>query len=273
MKKTSSKKKVISDNSSLAKQYDKIFQKGEEKHFTKFVTTGKPSSESSEVLKQVQWKNKKIVDIGCGTGNFAFLASKKGANVLGIDYSKTAIEKAKKKYVRKNLEFKKMNVFELKGNFDVIVSIGTLEHTDDPLKTLKFLKRHLSKNGKLIITTPNWTNPRGYMLMTLLHLFDAKITLLDLHYLSPVNFVEWSKKLNMNLKWKTFDYSWAHGQTLINDFKKRIPKIMSELGFNKTNNEVSALINWIKKHVLTFDNSLYHSGAIGLYILTLKTDN
>ena len=130
-----------------------------------------------------------------------------------------------------------------------------------------------NKNGKLIITTPNWTNPRGYMLMTLLHLFDAKITLLDLHYLSPVNFVEWSKKLNMNLKWKTFDYSWAHGQTLINDFKKRIPKIMSELGFNKTNNEVSALINWIKKHVLTFDNSLYHSGAIGLYILTLKTDN
>ncbi len=59
-KKNSSIKKIISDNSSLAKQYDKIFQKGEEKHFTKFVTTGKPSSESSEVLKQVQWKNKKI---------------------------------------------------------------------------------------------------------------------------------------------------------------------------------------------------------------------
>ena len=67
-----------------------------------------------------------------------------------------------------------MDVFDLKGKFDVIVSIGTLEHTDDPFTTLKFLKRHLSKNGKIIITTPNWTNPRGYMLMTLLHLFDAK---------------------------------------------------------------------------------------------------
>lgn len=263
-------KNSVFDNSSLVKHYDQIFKKGEEKHFTKFITTGKPSLESSEVLKQIKWKNKKVVDIGCGTGNFAFLASKKGANVLGIDYSKTAIVQANKKFLRKNLEFKKMDVFELKDKFDVIVSIGTLEHTDDPLKTLKFLKQHLSKNGKIIITTPNWTNTRGYMLITLLHLFDAKITLLDLHYLSPVNFIEWSKKLHMNLKWKTFDYSWAHGTTLVNDFKKRIPKIMSELGFKKTNNEVDDLINWIKKHVLPFDNSLYHSGAIGLYVFTLK---
>ena len=265
-------KKKLSDNSSLAKHYDQIFKKGEETHFTKFLTSGKSSSEFSEVLKQIQWKNKKIVDIGCGTGNFAFLASKKGANVLGIDYSEIAIKQAKKKFVRENLEFKKMNVFDLEGKFDVIVSIGTLEHTDNPLKTLKFLKRHLSKNGKIIITTPNWTNPRGYMLMTLLHLFNAKITLLDLHYLSPVDFIDWSKKLSMNLKWKTFDYSWAHGPTLVIDFKKRLPKIMSELGFKKTH-EVNNLIGWIKKHIITFDNSLYHSGAIGLYVLTPKTKN
>jgi len=77
----------------------------------------------------------------------------------------------------------------------------------------------------------------------------------------------------MDLKWKTFDYSWAHGPTLVKDFKKRLPKIMSELGFKKTDTEINDLIIWIKKHILSFDNSLYHSGAIGLYILKIKNKN
>ena len=47
---------------------------------------------------------------------------------------------------------------------------------------------------------------------------------------------------------------------------------MSELGFKKTH-EVNNLIVWIKKHIITFDNSLYHSGAIGLYVLTPKNKN
>jgi len=271
LKKNMITKNNISNNSSLSKRYDEIFKKGEQKHFTSFLTSGEPSSEALEVLKQIKWKNKKIIDIGCGTGNFAFLASKKGANVLGIDYSETAIKRAQKKFIHKNLEFKKMNVFELKEKFDIIVSIGTLEHTDNPLKTLKFLKCHLTKNGKIIITSPNWTNPRGYILMTLFHLFNARITLLDLHYLTPIDFVKWSKNLNMKLKWKTFDHSWAHGQTLIDDFKKRLPKILSGIGINNKNKEVKIFLDWIKTNVLSFDNSLYHSGAIGLYIFSSNT--
>ena len=270
LKKNIVRKNHISNNSSLSNRYDEIFKKGEQKHFTSFLTSGDPSSEALEVLKQIKWKNKKIVDIGCGTGNFAFLASKKGANVLGIDYSEIAIKQAKKKFVQKNLEFKKMNVFELKEKFDVIVSIGTLEHTDNPLKTLKFLKRHLTKNGKLIITSPNWVNPRGYILMTLFHLFDARITLLDLHHFTPVDFIKWSEILNMKLKWKTFDHSWAHGQKLVDDFKKRIPKILSDMGIDNKNKQVKIFLDWIKTNILSFDNSSYHSGAIGLYIFSSK---
>ena len=106
--------------------------------------------------------------------------------------------------------------------------------------------------------------------MTLFHLFDARITLFDLHHLTPVDFIKWSEILNMNLKWKTFDHSWAHGQKLVDDFKKRIPKILSDMGIDNKNKQVKNFLDWIKTNILSFDNSSYHSGAIGLYILSSK---
>ena len=106
--------------------------------------------------------------------------------------------------------------------------------------------------------------------MTLFHLFDARITLLDLHHFTPVDFIKWSEILNMKLKWKTFDHSWAHGQKLVDDFKKRIPKILSDMGIDNKNKQVKNFLDWIKTNILSFDNSSYHSGAIGLYIFSSK---
>ena len=163
-----------------------------------------------------------------------------------------------------------MNVNELKGKFDVIVSIGTLEHVDKPLYLLKFFKKHLNTNGKIITTSPNWTNPRGYMLMTIYHLFNAPITLFDLHYLTPIDFINWSKALGMRLKWKTFDDSWAQGETLLKDFKRRLPKVCEDISFRNKEARINSLLKWIKKNVLPFENSLPHSGAIGLYIFSSK---
>ena len=102
-------------------------------------------------------------------------------------------------------------------------------------------------------------------------LFKGKAT--TLHYLTPKNFEEWATKLNMTLKWSTFDKSWAHGQVLIDDFKNRIPNILSDMKIKSKKKNISNLIKWIDKHVITFDNSLPHSGATGMYILTNKKEN
>ena len=56
LKKNIVRKNHISNNSSLSNRYDEIFKKGEQKHFTSFLTSGDPSSEALEVLKQVKWK-------------------------------------------------------------------------------------------------------------------------------------------------------------------------------------------------------------------------
>ena len=64
-------------NKNLKNFYQKVYLKGEEKHYTDFVTKNKISSEPAEILKEVNWKNKRVLDVGCGTGFFAFHAAKK----------------------------------------------------------------------------------------------------------------------------------------------------------------------------------------------------
>ena len=258
-------------NKKLQNFYNHVYKRGEEKHYTSFVISGTPSAESSEVLKSISWKNKQVLDVGCGTGLFSYLAAKKGAKVTGIDYSKEAINVAQKSHTHPNLLFQNFDISNFPTKkFDIIVSLGTLEHMDNPFQILKKFKKFLKNNGKIIITSPNWTNPRGYMLMSLYFLFDAPITLADLHYLTPKDFEIWANKLNMNLKWNTFDKSWAHGEVLIDDFKRRIPNILSDMKIKYDKKNSSNLIKWIKKNILPFDNSLPHSGATGMYVFTNK---
>lgn len=248
-----------------------MYKKGEEKHFTTFVLRGEDTSEAEEILKEINWKNKTVIDIGCGTGRFAYLATKKGANVLGIDYSHQAIKIAKRKFRHPNLKFQQFDVNKkIPGKYDVIVSIGTLEHMDDPFQILKQLKKNLKSRGKIIITAPNWTNPRGYILIPLYFLFNASITLADLHYLSPIDFMEWAKKLNMHISWRTFDRSWAHGEVLIDDLKRRIPKVLKDSNLPCYKKRINLFLKWLKSNVLPFNNSLTNSGAIGIYIFSIS---
>ena len=111
-------------NIGLKKIYNSTFQKKKRVRET---------DEFKEVLKIVQWSGKKVLDVGCGTGELAFLISKKGAKVKGIDYSEEGIDIAKKKYRHSNLSYELVDVSKkISGKYDVIVSIGTLEHMDKP---------------------------------------------------------------------------------------------------------------------------------------------
>ena len=152
----------------------------------------------------------------------------------------------------------------------MIISVGTLEHQDNPFDTLKLFKKHLASKGKIIITCPNWTNPRGYILMTLFHLFDAPITLADLHFFTPRNFEEWAENLKMELKWKTFDKSWGHGEKMIKDLKKRLPKVMNDANIKNHSKNIQNLISWLNDKVLPLENENKISGASAIYIFSKK---
>ena len=105
--------------------------------------------------------------------------------------------------------------------------------------------------------------------MTLYYILNAPITLADLHYLSPIDFEKWSKSLDMKLQWKTLNRSWGYGEVMIKDLKRRLPKVLSDVGINNKKN-VDNLIKWIKQNAIIFNNDLPHTGAIGLYVFTKR---
>lgn len=227
------------------------------------------TKEFEEVLKIITWNGKSVLDVGCGTGELAYLISKKGGRVVAVDYSKNAIEIAKKKYVHPNLSYKLLDVSKkISGKYDVITSIGTLEHMDKPYEMFKKFKNHLNPKGKIVITCPNWTNTRGFILMTLYFLFDAPVTLADLHYLTPVDFINWSKKLKLNLTWKTIEHSWGNGDKLIEDLRKRLPKIFVDMNARVNQKKINAFLKWLYTKALPMTNSSEQSGAIGVYIFS-----
>ena len=256
-------------NADLISFYDNVYRKGENKHYTKllFKTKTKLPIDEHEVLHALNWENKTVLDVGCGTGLMADVIAKAGAKrVVAIDFSPDAIKTAQEAHKHPNLLYKVENVKKHKDLYDIVISLGTLEHMDKPFEILKLLKKHLNPGGTILITSPNWSNPRGHILQTLRFLFNAPITLADLHYLTPIEFENWAKKLNMKLSWKTFDFEWAQGEKLIKDFTRRLPNVLRDMGVKNKEKDVANFIKWIKDHVLTLRHDDAWSGATGLYI-------
>ncbi len=104
------------------------------------------------LLKQLVDKNKKIVDIGAGTGIIAEQILGMGYNVSTIDNSPTSL----KILNQKNLQPIEGALPDLKisNKFDVALLLDVLEHVEDHEKSLKTIYEMLNENGYLIITVP-----------------------------------------------------------------------------------------------------------------------
>lgn len=257
-------------NDDLKIIYDKIYAAGADAHFTK--TKYALHKEIHEaILDEVDWNGKDILDVGSGTGEFAFLLCNTGAgSVTGIDYSEEAVREATKRYAHPNLRFETKNLFDMQGEFDVIVSLGTVEHMNDPLEGLRTMAKMLRTGGSIIVTVPNWLNPRGYVLLTLLFLYDAKITLADLHHLSPAHFEKWSKELDMELSWKTVNHSWGSGEVGVADLNDRLPKVSKSSDLGLTPEGIGKLTAWLAENAVPLSAPSSLSGAIGVFHLRKK---
>lgn len=121
-----------------------------------------------QALKNVKIETKKrVLNLGINSGE-EFEAIKEFTNefenieFVGIDYSKSAIEFAKKKFANnKKVKFIEHDINELEqlnlGKFDLIISIGTLQSCNSNFKELfmKIVQNHLEVNGSLILGFPN----------------------------------------------------------------------------------------------------------------------
>ena len=100
-------------------------------------------------------KEKQLLDIGCGTGDFLQIAKENDWNISGIEPNQEAREIANAKTsasVRNTSEFA-----NLKSNsFDVITLWHVLEHLPDLEDQMSNFNALLKPNGRLVIAVPNY---------------------------------------------------------------------------------------------------------------------
>lgn len=102
----------------------------------------------------------KILDLGCSSGAIAHFCSIFGANVAGVDFSKSAIKTARELFQNNNLVFYKRNVSNLYGfkneSFNKATAFDLIEHIPHEVfeGMLKEAYRVLTPNGTLSIYTP-----------------------------------------------------------------------------------------------------------------------
>lgn len=99
----------------------------------------------------------KVLDAGCGSGEFTVFIERLGFDVVGLDISSAAIEKAKTlcpsaQFYASSLE-EKLPFND--GDFDAVWSTEVLEHLFDVHACLSEFNRVLRNKKILILTTPS----------------------------------------------------------------------------------------------------------------------
>ncbi len=100
---------------------------------------------------------KDVLDGACGVGYGAAHLAPQARRVLGVDASAEAVEYARRRYGRPNVEFVCMDLLELElpdSTFDVVCSFETVEHLADPERFLSQVVRVLRPAGILVVSTP-----------------------------------------------------------------------------------------------------------------------
>lgn len=102
-------------------------------------------------------KDKHVLDIACGEGYGSAVLAEVANRVVGVDISEEVVEHARRKYKRKNLEFKVGSCSKIpvrNASVDLVVSFETIEHHDQHEAMMSEIKRVLGRNGVLIISSP-----------------------------------------------------------------------------------------------------------------------
>ena len=124
-----------------------------------------------ERVKSINLKNKyrlatsgmqpgKLLDIGCGVGDFLHTAEMHGWECIGVEPSEDAKAIAQKRMKGKIITSEELEGFP-DGAFDVITMWHVLEHVDDLKWQVAQLQRLVKPFGRVVIAVPNYKSYDG----------------------------------------------------------------------------------------------------------------
>ena len=223
--------------------------------------------EEKTLLENINLKDKKVLDVGCGNGRYAKILSPHANSYLGIDINKSDIAKAIKSNNFNNVKFKQLNVMninELNEKFDIIILSLAFHEIDIKEQgiALKKMINILSDNGKIIILDPALDNCSFQTVWDIAYkeidLFDHDKILKNskgvLENAAKLNIIEIEKRIAVNIDF-TFDSIYEITDMLIDSWN------CDYLCWNIENkNRLKNLINdFVEK------NNLFQNEKIELY--------
>ncbi len=126
---------------------------------------------SNFIEKIIKLKNpSNILEIGCADSTWlGYLSKKYSLDAVGIDYSKEGCDLARQRLASENVNgkiiccdmFSKCETF--KTQFDLVYSLGVVEHFDNLHHVLSTLASFLKTNGILVTTIPNLFSIHGIL--------------------------------------------------------------------------------------------------------------
>jgi len=97
-------------------------------------------------------ENSLLLDAGCGSGLFSFMAIREGADVIGVDASYGLLEIARQRNPENSFLEEDLETLPFaKESFDVVTGFNSFQFAGDFKQGLTEAKRVLKKGGKLLI--------------------------------------------------------------------------------------------------------------------------
>ncbi|MCX6802252.1 MAG: class I SAM-dependent methyltransferase, partial [Candidatus Diapherotrites archaeon] len=109
-------------------------------------------------LKARDFAGKKVLEIGCGTGEIGCSLAFNGAEVTGVDFCSASLKRAKtlaRRHRLRGIKFIESDLFELpkklEERFDLVLLVGVAHHTSAPRKAFNIACSFLRPGGIILL--------------------------------------------------------------------------------------------------------------------------
>lgn len=108
-------------------------------------------------------RGRTVIDFGCGTGGEAVEMAERGARrVIGVDIRDTWLTTARRHAEERGVADRCTFMTTPDQPADVVISVDSFEHFEDPAAILRIMDGYLAPGGKVIASFgPTWLHPLG----------------------------------------------------------------------------------------------------------------
>jgi SAM-dependent methyltransferase len=100
--------------------------------------------------------SRRVLDVACGTGYGTAILAASASSAAGVDIDEATVEYARARHPGPTFSVADAAALPFgDGSFDLVVSFETIEHVPDPERVLAELRRVLTHDGLLVVSTPN----------------------------------------------------------------------------------------------------------------------